>query len=160
MHFLFSLCGWGSCAGQTKREKRCRNQVYLLTHLSFFCFSILMQSGIFCVWVCLECFAPPVIQDFSIKCGHRFLSWWKWFFYMIMHRYVRHVLSTMQRKDMEEIMKSHPRCFSLLELAIFIGKKGTHHLLQVSGTKPVAFFDKANTLKPTALECCICRFRV
>lgn len=50
---------------------------------------------------------------------------------MIMHRYVRHVLSTMQRKDMEEIMKSHPRCFSLLELAIFIGKKGTHHLLQV-----------------------------
>jgi hypothetical protein len=32
----------------------------------------------------------------------------------------------MQRKDMEETMKSHPKCFSLPELAIFIGK-GTHH---------------------------------
>jgi hypothetical protein len=71
---------------------------------------------------------------------------------MIIHRYAHHVLSTMQRKDMEETMKSHPKCFSLPELAIFIGKKGTHHLLQVGDVAYAGLgfmvYPKPSTLGP------------
>jgi hypothetical protein len=53
---------------------------------------------------------------------------------------------------MEEIMKSHPRCFSLLELAIFIWKKGTHHLLQVGDVAYAGLgfmvYPKPSTLGP------------
>jgi hypothetical protein len=77
------------------------------------------------VWVCFEWFAPPFIQDFSINID--FCLDENDFLYdnaQICVPCTEHHAEKRHGRDHEI---SPPNIFSFHELAIFIGKKGTHY---------------------------------